>query len=49
MASGTDVAVQSADIALMEPDPLLIVDAIIDISKRTYSKSRQNLFWAFFL
>lgn len=46
MATGTDVAVHSAEISLMRGNPLLIPDAI-SISKRTYSKIKQNLFWAF--
>lgn len=46
MATGTDVAMQSAGITLMRGNPLLIPDAI-DISRRTYAKIRQNLFWAF--
>lgn len=46
MATGTDVAMHTASITLMRGNPLLIADAI-DISKRTYAKIRQNLFWAF--
>lgn len=46
MSTGTDVAMQSAGITLMRGNPLLIPDAI-DISRRTYSKIKQNLFWAF--
>ena len=46
MGSGTDVAMQAAGITLMRGDPLLVADAIA-ISKRTYRKIRQNLFWAF--
>ena len=46
MGSGTDVAMQSAGITLMRGDPGLIADAL-QISRRTYSKIRQNLFWAF--
>lgn len=46
MATGTDVAMHSAGITLMNGDPELIVDAI-EISQRTYRKIQQNLFWAF--
>ena len=46
MSTGTDVAMHAAGITLMRGDPLLVADAI-DISQRTYSKIRQNLFWAF--
>ena len=46
MSTGTDVAMHSAGITLMRGNPLLIPDAI-EISKRTYSKIQQNLFWAF--
>ncbi|AMP09203.1 copper-translocating P-type ATPase [Collimonas arenae] len=46
MSTGTDVAMQAAGITLMRGDPGLVADAI-DISRRTYHKIRQNLFWAF--
>ncbi|AYR23759.1 heavy metal translocating P-type ATPase [Herbaspirillum rubrisubalbicans] len=46
MSTGTDVAMQAAGVTLMHGDPGLAADAI-DISRRTYSKIRQNLFWAF--
>ena len=46
MATGTDVAVSAAGIALMRGDPLLVARAV-DISRRTYRKIRQGLFWAF--
>jgi Cu+-exporting ATPase len=46
MATGTDVAMHSAGITLMRGNPLLIADAI-SISRKTYSKIKQNLFWAF--
>ncbi|UOF01267.1 heavy metal translocating P-type ATPase [Bdellovibrio reynosensis] len=46
MATGTDVAMHTAGITLMRGNPLLIADAI-EISRRTYSKIKQNLFWAF--
>ena len=46
MSTGTDVAMHTAGITLMRGDPLLVADAI-DVSKKTYRKIRQNLFWAF--
>jgi len=47
MGSGTDAAMHAAGVTLMRGDPRLVA-AAIDISRRTYSKIRQNLFWAFF-
>ena len=46
MGSGTDVAMHTAGVTLMRADPRL-VPAAIDVSRRTYAKIRQNLFWAF--
>lgn len=46
MSSGTDVAMHAAGITLMRGNPALVSDAI-DVSRRTYAKIRQNLFWAF--
>lgn len=46
MSTGTEVAMQAAGITLMRGDPMLVADAL-DISRRTYRKIRQNLFWAF--
>ncbi|MDR5739045.1 MULTISPECIES: heavy metal translocating P-type ATPase [unclassified Caballeronia] len=46
MAGGADVAIEAAGLTLMRGDPALVADAI-DISRRTYRKIRQNLFWAF--
>ena len=46
MSTGTDVAMHTAGITLMRGDPALVADAI-DVSRRTYAKIRQNLFWAF--
>jgi Cu+-exporting ATPase len=46
MSTGTDVAMHAAGITLMQGDPARVADAI-DISRRTYRKIRQNLFWAF--
>jgi len=47
MATGSDVAMHTAGVTLMRGDPNLVADAI-SVSRRTYSKIRQNLFWAFF-
>lgn len=47
MSTGTDVAMQAAGITLMRGDPLLIPEAL-DISRATFAKIQQNLFWAFF-
>ncbi|TDV27735.1 Cu+-exporting ATPase [Paraburkholderia caballeronis] len=46
MATGTDVAMHAAGITLMRGDPTLVA-AAIDISRRTWRKIQQNLFWAF--
>jgi Cu+-exporting ATPase len=46
MSTGTDVAMETAAITLMRGDPRLVADAI-DISRRTWNKIGQNLFWAF--
>ncbi|HMM85728.1 heavy metal translocating P-type ATPase [Azohydromonas sp.] len=46
MSTGTDVAMQAAGITLMRGDPRLVADAF-DVSRRTYSKIKQGLFWAF--
>jgi Cu+-exporting ATPase len=46
MATGSDVAMQAAAITLMRGDLRLVADSL-DISRRTYRKIRQGLFWAF--
>ena len=46
MSTGTDVAMKAAAITLMRGDPSLVANAI-KISKNTWNKIRQNLFWAF--
>jgi P-type Cu+ transporter len=45
MGSGTDAAMHAAGVTLMRGDTRLVA-AAIDISRRTYAKIRQNLFWA---
>ena len=47
VGSGTDVAMDSSDIVLMNNDLEKIVE-LIDISKKTIRNIKQNLFWAFF-
>jgi len=46
MSGGTDVAMHAAGVTLMRGDIMLVADTL-DISRRTYRKIRQNLFWAF--
>ena len=46
MSTGTDVAMHASGVTLMRGDPALVADAI-SVSRRTYAKIRQNLFWAF--
>jgi len=45
IGAGTDVAVESADIVLVENDPEDVA-TILNLSKATYRKMKQNLFWA---
>ncbi len=46
IGSGTDVAIETADIVLMRGDVRNVVSAI-NLSKKTYKKMITNLFWAF--
>lgn len=46
IGSGTDVAMESADIVLMRSD-LMDVPTAIHLSKQTIRNIKQNLFWAF--
>ncbi len=46
IGSGTDVAIESADIVLMHSD-LMDVPKAIELSKATIKNIKQNLFWAF--
>jgi len=45
IGSGTDVAIESAGIILVQSDPLDVVDAIT-LSRASYRKMVQNLIWA---
>jgi Cu+-exporting ATPase len=46
MGSGTDIAIETADVTLMSGDQRG-VSAAIELSKRTMRTIKQNLFWAF--
>lgn len=46
MGTGTDIAMEAADITLMRGD-LRTIPASIRLSKQTMRKIKQNLFWAF--
>ncbi len=45
IGAGTDVAVETADIILVRNDPRDVA-AIVELSRRTYAKMKQNLLWA---
>jgi len=45
IGSGTDVAVESADVVLVQNDPLDVV-SLVRLSRASYRKMQQNLVWA---
>ncbi|MFP4375378.1 MAG: heavy metal translocating P-type ATPase [Spirochaetaceae bacterium] len=47
IGTGTDVAIESGDIVLVKGDLSAVVRAV-KLSRATFTKIRQNLFWAFF-
>ena len=46
IGTGTDIAMQASDLTLVSGDLSAAVDAI-DLSRRTFSTIKENLFWAF--
>lgn len=46
IGSGTDVAIESADIVLMRSD-LMDVSTAVELSRATIKNIKENLFWAF--
>ncbi len=47
MGTGTDIAVESADVVILGDDLEAVITAI-SIGRSTYKKIKQNLIWAFF-
>jgi len=47
LGSGTDIAMETGDIVLIKDDLRDVITAI-DLSKYSFKKIKQNLFWAFF-
>jgi len=47
IGTGTDIAIESADVTLVQGDLSAVVRAI-RLSRATFRKIRQNLFWAYF-
>ncbi|ROR92578.1 heavy metal translocating P-type ATPase [Nocardioides aurantiacus] len=46
VGTGTDAAIEAGDVTLVNGDPRLVV-AALQLSRRTLTVIRQNLFWAF--
>jgi len=47
IGTGTDIAIESADITLVQGDLSAVIKAV-KLSRATFRKIRQNLFWAYF-
>jgi Cu+-exporting ATPase len=45
IGGGADVAIETADISLLRPEPMLVADAL-SLTRRIHSTLRQGLFWA---
>jgi Cu+-exporting ATPase len=46
LGTGTDIAIEASDIALMRGDPRVVAQAL-GLARQTLRITRQNLFWAF--
>ncbi len=46
VGGGTDIAMETAGVTLMRPDPTLVAGAVV-AARVTFRKIKQNLFWAF--
>lgn len=47
LGTGTDIAIESGSVILIDGNPETLIRAI-NLSRETFKKIRQNLFWAFF-
>ncbi len=47
IGTGTDIAIESGELVLVKGSPLKVVQAL-QLSQKTFSIIKQNLFWAFF-
>jgi len=47
LGTGTDIAIEAADVTLVRGELQGVVDAV-RLSRATFRKIKQNLFWAFF-
>ncbi|WP_155829093.1 HAD-IC family P-type ATPase, partial [Leifsonia aquatica] len=46
LGTGSDIAIEAADLTLLRPEPSLVADAL-RLSRRMLAVIRGNLFWAF--
>ena len=46
LVSGSDIAVEAADIVIMRPDDLLNIPASLCLSRTIFNRIKMNLLWA---